>query len=199
MMFCEVREPQQRNAALIDADPSRREMFALMLGTRNLQVAARYASVDEALSVERLPELSLINTDRVSDAVLGDIARLRAGAETAILLLVAEAEADDIEAAVGAGADHVLPVGLQSDRFSVGAAGALGAFRQRQTQLKALSKAEHDLAAAKQIFRAKVILIARHGLNEQDAHRRIQKMSMERNVPLREMARLIVDAEDLLC
>lgn len=199
MMFCEIKEPQSIGAALIDADPARSEMFALMLGTRNLQVTARFPSVEDALAAPDLPDLTLINAQQMGNDVLEDIARLRGGADTAILVLAAEAEAADIEAAMTAGADHVLPVGLQADRFSVGAAGALGAFRQRQAQAKALSKAETALDAAKNIFRAKVILIARHGLSEEDAHRRIQKMSMQRNVPIAQMAKQIVDAEDLLC
>ena len=42
-------------------------------------------------------------------------------------------------------------------------------------------------------------LIARHGIGEEEAHRRVQKMSMERNLPLADMARQIIEAEDLLC
>ncbi len=198
-MFGEVKGPERRRGALIDADAARRDSVALMLGTRDFELVGRYGSVGQALGAGTLPDLTLVHVDMADRAACADIARLRAEADTAILALIDRVEPAQIEALHDAGADHVLPVGLQPDRFAVGAAGALGAARRRRAADRAVAKAEAALASAKTLYRAKVILIARQGLSEDEAHRRLQEMSMTRNLPLAEMAKRIVEAESLLC
>lgn len=198
-MFLQVRDPAQLSALLIDADETRREMFQLTLGSRDIALSDCVASVSEALSRDGGYDLVIYYAKAADAAALSDLRRLSGGQEAAVLVLLESFSREDIDHLLDNGADHVLPLGLQSDRLFVATVSAVTHGRKRREIERESEKAKRALAEAKRISRAKMILIARHGIGEEEAHRRVQKMSMERNLPLAEMARQIIDAEDLLC
>lgn len=198
-MFLTLDDPQQQSAILIDANESRREMFQLMLGNRNFNLETCFASIDQAITDKGEPELAMVYFERLDRSEFVDLSRLRSCKACAVLALVEEAEATDIEKLLEAGADHVLPLGLQSDRFNIATVSALAQARKQRQMVQDKISAEEALSEAKHVARAKMILIARHGIDEVEAHRRVQQLSMERNVPLAEMAAHIIEAESLLC
>ena len=53
------------------------------------------------------------------------------------------------------------------------------------------------LETRKAVDRAKAVLMGRYRLSEDAAHRMVQKMSMEKNKPLREIATAIIMAAEL--
>lgn len=63
--------------------------------------------------------------------------------------------------------------------------------------VQANERAEHDIAAAAEgrgpIEQAKGILIVTHGLSSDEAFARLRRTSNDRNIALRELARLVVD------
>lgn len=198
-MFLDVREPAQLTALLIDADEARREMFQLTLGSRDIALSDCVGSVNEALSAKGTYELIIYYAQRADGPALSDLRRLSMGQEAAILVLLETVTREDIDQLLNNGADHVLPLGLQADRLFVATISAVTHGRKRREIERETEKTKRALAEAKRVSRAKMILIARHGIGEEEAHRRVQKMSMERNLPLADMAKQIIDAEDLLC
>ncbi|MEO0829942.1 MAG: ANTAR domain-containing protein [Pseudomonadota bacterium] len=198
-MFQQVVDPRMRLAVLIDSDPGRRETLAGILDARAISLTHSFGSVDAALSAGITPNLVLFQAGTGGSEARKEFSLLRKALDAAILVLLDGAEPTAVEALLADGADQVLTLGLQTDRFALAAAAALGAAKFRRRQTSEVSKVERRLDETKTIYRAKTILIARHGLNEEDGHRRLQKMSMERNLPLAEMARAIIDAENLLC
>lgn len=198
-MFLEVKDAAHLKALLIDADETRREMFQLILGNRDIALSECVGSVDEALCLDGSFQLILYYAQRANEAALSDLRRLSAGQEAAILVLLETVAREDVDRLLDEGADHVLPLGLQADRLFVATISAVAQGRKRRALETRCEDAERSLSEARRISRAKMILIARHGIGEDEAHRRVQKMSMERNLPLAVMAKQIVDAEDLLC
>lgn len=198
MNFLQVKEPVQLNTILIDPKPDRREMFCLMLGDREMQIAESFETVRAAMQARPICELAVMCADETNDETVSDI-RMLGEAEWGILVLLDSPAAADIEALVTAGADHVLPLRPQSDRFSVAASAALAQARRRHALEQECHKARGDLEDTKKVSRAKMILMARHAIDEREAHKRVQSMSMERNLALPAMACQIIDAEDLLC
>lgn len=198
-MFLQVKEPAQLTALLIDADVARREMFQLTLGSRDIALSESVGTVDEALQRAGSFELVMYYAQRACPDALSDLRRLRARQAAAILVLLETVTHDDIDLLLVNGADHVLPLGLQADRLFVATVSAVSTGRKRREIEKDCEKAQRALQEAQRVSRAKMILIARHGIGEEEAHRRVQKMSMERNLPLPDMAKQIIDAEDLLC
>ncbi|MEL6570829.1 MAG: ANTAR domain-containing protein [Pseudomonadota bacterium] len=198
-MFLRLNDPQQQHAVLIDRNEARREMFEMTLAGGNIALDQCFACVDEALAAHMTPELAIIYFEGAHTEDLRDLGRLRACTSAAVLALLEAANPGDIALILDAGADHVLPLGLQSDRFSIATVCTLAQARKQRQLEHDKAQAEHALADAKRIARAKMILMARHGIDESDAHRRVQKLSMERNLPLADMAGQIIDAESLLC
>lgn len=198
-MFLQFKDPSQIRALLIDADEARREMFQLTLGSRDIALTETVGSVNVALSTHGDFELIIYYATEGDAATISDLKRLRAGQDAAILVLLESSSREDMDHLLDCGADHVLPLGLQSDRLFVATVSAVTHGRKRREIERESKEARRALAEAKHISRAKMILIARHGIDEEEAHRRVQKMSMERNLPLADMARQIIEAEDLLC
>ncbi|MFK7889801.1 MAG: ANTAR domain-containing response regulator [Granulosicoccus sp.] len=198
MTFLQVKEPVQLNTVIIDSRVERREIFGLMLGARDMQLADSFDNVDQAVSANPDCELVMFCADGVQNDTIAEVSKLRS-AKWGILVLLDMPAPEDIESLVAAGADHVLPLQPQSDRFSVAATAALAQARRRLSLERECLAARNALEDAKAISRAKMILMSRHAITEAQAHKRIQSMSMKQNIALRAMAGKIIDAEELLC
>ena len=61
-----------------------------------------------------------------------------------------------------------------------------------------IARLNHALEVRKLVARAKGILMQRHGLSEQDAHRRLQQEASRSNLKLVELARAILSAEPFI-
>ena len=64
--------------------------------------------------------------------------------------------------------------------------------------LREKAQIAHDLETRKLVDRAKAILIKRAGLSEPDAHRRLQQESQRRRMSVGEVARRIIEADDII-
>lgn len=92
----------------------------------------------------------------------------------------------------------VLPTGASSG--NLGAAIAVAHARHqawRAEQIRA-EELHQRLEDRKVIERAKGILMQREGLSEGDAYRMLQRTSQSRNVPMAELSRSLLAAEDLI-
>jgi AmiR/NasT family two-component response regulator len=61
-----------------------------------------------------------------------------------------------------------------------------------------IGKLEETLRSVRLVERAKAILVAKRGLNEDGAYRLLQRQAMERRVPIAVIAAAIVDAQEAL-
>jgi response regulator NasT len=75
---------------------------------------------------------------------------------------------------------------------------AIARFEQDALLRSELQQARNQLAARKRIERAKGILMAQSGLDEQSAYARLRKMAMDRGLTLEELSSRIIAARDLL-
>lgn len=199
LMFLEVKDPTYISALLIDADDARRAMFNLTLGHGDIVLQETCSTCDEALAYTGACDLLIYYAMSSEPSVCDDIERLSQSASAALLVLLHSDNGDAIETLLDRGADHVLPVGPGANRLSVATVSALATGRKVRKVRGDLEQVQRALRETKSIARAKMILISRHRIGEDEAHRRVQKLSMERNLPLAEMAQQIIDAEDLLC
>ena len=67
-----------------------------------------------------------------------------------------------------------------------------------QSELKRLEDARGKLADRRDIERAKGLLMQRRRLTEDEAHRALRKLAMDRNLPLGDAARVLISALELL-
>lgn len=185
--------------AVADDEPEMREYLQETLSLLGHQVVCAAATGRELLDHCRTAPPDLVITDiKMPDLDGIDAAtELRQIRPLPVILVSAYHDPELIERAL---ADHVLaylvkPV-KQADLET-----AIALVLRRFKEFLALEQQGDDLRQAledrKMVERAKGILMTRAGLAEPDAFRRLQKLSNEKNRKLADIARTIVEAEDV--
>jgi response regulator NasT len=114
-----------------------------------------------------------------------------------VLLLTAYSQQDLIERAKEAGVVGYLVKPFRESNLAPAVEITLSRFQEFQTVQKEVEDLKEALEARKVVDRAKGILMDSQGLTEQDAFRRIQKMSMNTRRPMKEIAEAIILAHDV--
>jgi len=111
----------------------------------------------------------------------------------AVVLLTAFSQRKLIESARDAGVMAYLVKPFQREELVPAVELAFGRFREMAALAEHTSSLEEQLAVRKLSDRAKARLIADHGLTEDEAFRFLQRGSMDRRVPLRQVAEGVLD------
>ncbi|MCI4666324.1 MAG: ANTAR domain-containing protein [Neomegalonema sp.] len=197
-MFLSLPDPTVRRALLIDPEAGRRELFSSVLHDRGFAIVGGFGDAASAIDAALDVELAFFHAGEGAPSAIEALETLREGLAAPILTLVDNAQPDIAARLIAAGADQVAPVGVQADRIAIGAASAIAVRARIQRLTEDWRSAKNALASMKLVARAKGVLMARGGLSEDEAHKRLQALSMTRNLPLPETARAIIEAEELL-
>lgn len=114
-----------------------------------------------------------------------------------VLLLTAYSQQDLIDRAKDAGVVGYLVKPFRESNLAPAVEITLSRFQEFQTVQKEVDDLKEALETRKVVDRAKGILMDTQGLTEQDAFRRIQKMSMNMRRPMKDIAEAIVLAHDV--
>ena len=114
-----------------------------------------------------------------------------------VLLLTAYSQQDLIERAKEAGVVGYLVKPFRESNLAPAIEITLSRFQEFQTVQKEVEDIKEALETRKVVDRAKGILMDSQGLTEQDAFRRIQKMSMNTRRPMKDIAEAIILASDM--
>jgi len=151
---------------------------------------------------ERIAQLQpdLIIADSESDArdVLEHIVIATRDARRPIVMFTEDDAPSSMDAALEAGVSAYIVAGLQAERVKPVLDVALARFRREQRLLDELSDTRQKLHDRKVLDRAKGLLMARHGLSEEQAYARLRTLAMNKNLKLAEVAQRLIDVEDLL-
>lgn len=197
-MFLDLPDPKTCIVVLVDPEDSRRDLFRSLLLDRSLTVCGAHPTVERAMTDLSGLDLAIIHVGFASKDEIAGLRNLRACCSAPILALTEHPDPSVVDNLLSSGADEVAPVGVKADRIAFGAAAAMASRSKFEATERARDRAEAALQDHKLVMRAKGILMTRQDLNEAEAHRRIQGLSMARNIPMAEMARQILDAEALL-
>ena len=74
---------------------------------------------------------------------------------------------------------------------------AVSRFREYRLLVKEVDDLNERLETRKLIERAKGLLMSKHSITEQDAFQRIQRLSMDRRIPMKQVAKALLLAENL--
>jgi len=164
------------------------EVVAAATNGRELVAHCRQHAPDLVISDIKMPEMDGIEAAR-------EISRER---DVPIILVSAFHDPELIERAKSS---HVMAYLVKPiERADIETAIAIA--RRRFEELQAVKQDAADLRQAledrKLIERAKGILMAKAGLSEPDAFRRLQKVASDKNRKLADIARMIVTAEEAL-
>jgi response regulator NasT len=114
-----------------------------------------------------------------------------------VLLLTAYSDGELIERARNAGVVHYVTKPWRQSDLQPAIEIALSRFREYRALEGKVKNLEDQLATRKVVEKAKGVLMQKHQLSEQDAFRRIQKLSMNNRKSMREVAEAILLAEEL--
>jgi response regulator NasT len=143
------------------------------------------------------------------DAILMDIrmprvdgiaatARIMEEQPAAIVIVSAYSERELVEEALRAGASGYLVKPVSDEQIQPALEVALNRFSELAELREEVADLKEALAARKLVERAKGILMRRFSIPEDEAYRRLQRLSRDRRTVVKEVAQQIIDAAELL-
>jgi AmiR/NasT family two-component response regulator len=117
---------------------------------------------------------------------------------TAIVMITAYSERELVEAALRAGASGYLVKPVSDDQIEPALKVALSRFGELSDLRGELDDLKEALEARKAVERAKGILMRRFEIAEDEAYKRLQKMSRDRRQSLKATADQVIAAAELL-
>jgi response regulator NasT len=115
-----------------------------------------------------------------------------------MIAVCASAIQECIDAACAAGACGFLLGPVTGEALSAQIQVSVARFNAFEQLIREKAQIAQDLETRKYVDRAKAILIKRAGLTEPEAHRRLQQESQKRRMSMAEVARRIVEADEML-
>ncbi|MCB1739404.1 MAG: ANTAR domain-containing protein [Gammaproteobacteria bacterium] len=190
---------------LIDEDSSRLDTTRRLLEEQGFYVQAQDQCLREIVHSARgqgkgalRPDAVVVRRKRVDELLLQVLAELDPGERTPIVLLSEDATASSIEAAIQAGVDAYVVVGVSGGRLSTAIATARAHFARMSVAHAELIDTRRRLEERKIIERAKGVVMRQRGIDEAQAYRLLRERAMRQEQRLAEIARAVTDAADLL-
>lgn len=144
------------------------------------------------------PDVVIVDAESPSRDTLEHLATM-SGRHPRPVVVFAEDDADDpMRRAMAAGVSAYVVAGLQPRRIASVLRVAIARFEQDAALRRQLSEAQAALGARKQVERAKGILMRTRGIGEDEAHRLLRKLAMDRGLKLEQVAEHVVAAAELL-
>jgi len=144
------------------------------------------------------PELLLIDCEQPTPALLAQLADAQAQQPRAVLLVAEQMTAEQMRAALQAGASALQLAGLPPQRLGALLQLALARFEHDQALQRDLRQTQTQLAERKLVERARGILMREQGLDEEAAFQRLRHLAMTGGQTLASVATRLIDADQLL-
>lgn len=191
---------QALTVLLVDDCPERVELLTDSLTASGYRVVA---AVEPALNLHDVfeqyrPDIIVIDMDSPDRDTLEHMRSISDHNPRPIVMFTNDDDSLTIQRAVRSGVTAYVVDNLNPQRVRPVLDAAIARFEQYQSVRQELDAVKNSLAERKLIDRAKGILMTRKKIDEPTAYRMMQKMAMDRNTRLVELARSIISAADLL-
>ena len=144
------------------------------------------------------PDVVIVDTESPTRDTLENLATLSAHNPRPVVVFTDDDSRGPMQRALRAGVSAYVIAGLQTERLEPVLQVAIARFEQEAALRAQLDKAEQQLAGRKVIERAKGVLMAEAGLDEDAAYKRLRKLAMDRGKRLSDVAQSVIDAQELL-
>ena len=134
------------------------------------------------------PDVVLIDVESPSRDTLEQLRLIRDQAPTPVLMLAQDPQAQSIQDSVASGVCAYSVGSLSTDRVKPAIEVAMATFGSFKKLRDQLAEAREQLSEQKRIDRAKCILIQQKGLSEEEAHKALRKLAMDRKRKLVDVA-----------
>ena len=168
--------------------------LAELLGELGYTVVGEAADGFEARKLVEQLKPDVVILDVVMPRVGGIKLASELAGEYPVILLTAHSSPDLVQAASDAGVMAYLTKPFRPRDIGPAIVLAVSHFLKQTELSDRVATLGEQLETRKMVERAKAILMARESLSEPEAYRRIQQISMTRNLPMKQVAKEIVDA-----
>ena len=144
------------------------------------------------------PDVVIVDSESPTRDTLEHLAALSANNPRPVVVFAEDDHEDPLRRALKAGVSAYVVAGLQPQRLAPVLRVAIARFEQDKALRAQLEEAQSQLSSRKTIERAKGVLMEQASLTEEQAHRHLRKLAMDRGDKLVDMAQRIIDARDLL-
>ncbi len=124
-------------------------------------------------------------------------AQLTRDAVAPVVLVTAFSDRELVDQAIGAGVMAYVLKPIRDSDLMPAISVAVSRFREYRLLTKEVNDLNERLETRKLIERAKGLLMSKHSITEQDAFQRIQRLSMDRRIPMKQVAKALLLAENL--
>ena len=185
---------------VVDESAERAEILIEGLARAGHQVGACLSSPMALLKTidELQPDVIVIDIDSPSRDVLEHLVVMSERGPRPVVMFASDGAPEAIRQAVRAGVSAYVVDGLDAARVKTIVDVAVARFEDFQRLRIELAEANLKLAERKLIERAKGILMASRGLDEEAAYALLRKSAMDRKLRIAELAQQLVAAADLL-
>ena len=144
------------------------------------------------------PDIVVVNTSAPNENTLDVVRTINRDIPRPIVMFSEQGDSETIASATKAGVSAYVLNDIRSHRIKSIVDAAIARFNQLQTLKEELSETRSKLDESKSIDRAKGLLMSKRNLSENDAYRLLQKMAMEQNKKIGEIAKNILAMADLI-
>ncbi len=144
------------------------------------------------------PDVVIVDAESPTRDTLEHLAVLNEKAPRPVVMFAEDEANDAMRAALKAGVSAYVVAGLSPQRLAPVMQVAQARFEQEQALKQELQEARSGVGGRKRIEAAKHVLMTQLRLTEPEAHKRLQKLAMDRGVTAAIVAQQVLDAHQLL-
>lgn len=180
---------------LVDDQPERTEMVSRQLRAAGYRLLVQLTSAEGLLQQvdAHRPDIVLIDIESPDRDILESLTIINRQNPTPVAMFSARGGSDFIGRAVEAGVSAYMAEGMSAERVTPAIEIAMAQFRSFQQLRQSLERTQKQLQERKTIERAKGLLMARKGLDEDAAHRTLRNIAMNSNSTMLAVAEQIIN------
>lgn len=144
------------------------------------------------------PDVVIVDSESPTRDTLENLATLSSNSPRPVVVFSEDAAQDPMRRALNAGVSAYVIAGLQAERLTPVLQVAMARFEQDNLLRAQLGQAQAQLTDRTLIERAKGILMQGNTLTEEQAHKHLRRLAMDRGLKLVETAQRVIDAHTLL-
>jgi two-component system, response regulator / RNA-binding antiterminator len=144
------------------------------------------------------PDVLIVDAETDPAATLARITAVNSVSPKPIVLFTEAHDSELARQAVQVGVSSYIVAGLAPDRVKPILEVAIARFEHEQKLRSDLFEAREKLSERIVIEKAKGLLMTKHQISEDEAHKRMRKFAMEKNLKLVDVAKRLIDAAELL-
>jgi response regulator NasT len=199
-MQVDLKLPVSRRVVIVEENGSRGQMLGSLLAKQGASAVATIADPGQLLDAvtRHRPDAVIISMGSPTARLLGEVERLRESGGCPVVLLSQDISPDKLRAAVDAGVNAVVFVGLNANNLTSAIGLAVADFHRNETLRTRAADAERALRERKIIERAKGTVMKQRNVEESVAYNLMRRRAMAQGKRLVEVAAMINEAAEML-